>query len=82
MKRREQPSSGPAVPESLCRFVRSEWPGTDRPFRAWCEARLAYVHEHGYDTPLGGPIEVLGEHRRLKLAGMADGEPGPFGPYQ
>jgi hypothetical protein len=64
---------GVAVPESLCRFVRSEWPG-EAPFRQWTRARMEFIREHGHETVLGDPFDVLTEHRRLIMLGVADGD--------
>ena len=70
MRRREPPAVGPVVPESLCRFVSSDWPGED-PFRQWKRARVEFIREHGHETALGDLIDVLSEHRRLVLLGVA-----------
>jgi hypothetical protein len=53
----------------LCRFASSEWPGED-PFRQWARARMEFIREHGHETVLGNPIDVLSEHRRLIWLGM------------
>ena len=63
--RRQDPQAPPA-PETLCRYVADEWRGEADPFRAWCKARLEFIKEHGYGTVLGDPLDVIGEHFRLK----------------
>jgi hypothetical protein len=67
------------VPEELCRFVPAEWPGVwpgdrlaDRPgesepFIAWCKARSAFIREHGHNTALGDPLDVIAQHRDMKI---------------
>jgi hypothetical protein len=65
---RRRQTAGPGVPERLCRFLEGEWPGAtaeDR-FRAWCEARLAYVRLHGDGTVLGDPLDVIRGHADYK----------------
>jgi hypothetical protein len=41
-----------------------------------CVARLEFIKQYGYGTVLGDPLDVLGEHRRMKcrMAGAADDE--------
>jgi hypothetical protein len=47
-------------------FHGDEWADHDDPFRAWCRARLDFVSENPH-TVLGHPIDVLREHRRLRI---------------
>ena len=69
--RRQEPASSVVVPERLCRYVASDWPGEEDPLWVWTLARLDFVRVHGNETPIGGMIAVLGEHRRLVLLGLA-----------
>lgn len=73
MRRRDRAPG--AVPEQLCRFVRSEWSGDD-PVREWKAACLAWLAadprrrlpfgEHG------DPLDVLKEAYRLIREGVND----------
>ena len=81
MRRRHTGTSGPAVPERLCRFVAAEWP-EDEPYaalRSWQLARQAWVDAHGSGTELGNPLDVVRGHReariRLAEAGLVDPRP-------
>ena len=73
MKRRERPSPGLAVPESLCRFIAAEWPGAEDPFRAWSSARLEFAKEHD-DTVIGDPVDVMRKNYQTKRRLLARGE--------
>jgi hypothetical protein len=53
-----------AVPERLCRFVRSEWPAAtwDDAARLWKDACFAWLAEHPDSLPFGehgGELDVL-----------------------
>jgi len=80
--RRPPPPMGPAVPEQLGRFVRSEWPGpsADDALAAWYRARLDWHDEHRYPpprehfSPLGTRLDILRgryETRRALVAADA-----------
>jgi hypothetical protein len=65
--RRRCPVLPVAVDERLCRFVPGEWADDVWvAYTAWTSARLTYAIAHP-DTMLGGPVDVLREHRRVKL---------------
>jgi hypothetical protein len=64
--RRRRPELPVAVDERLCRFVPGEWADDVwEAYAAWTAARLTHVIAHP-DTLLGGPVDVLLEHRRIK----------------
>jgi hypothetical protein len=58
-----------APPPELVSFDPDEWPagGWWESFHLWGEARLEFVRQHK-GTALGGALDVLREHRRLREA--------------
>ena len=70
---RERLPAGPAVPETLCRFLPAEWPGLDvwDAFTAWQAQRRAWGAAHPA-SPLGDVVDQLITERatRHRLAGV------------
>lgn len=69
MRRRQR--LGPAVPEELCRFVPSEWPGDVwTAYKAWKQARKAWMdanYPKDVIGPLGDRLDMLLFERDTRL---------------
>jgi len=78
---RERRSTGPGVPERLCRFLPAEWPGQAvwDAFAAWQAQRRAWAAEHP-DSPLGDVVDQLITERATRLHLAEVTSPAPNNP--